>query len=119
MNVRYFTDAEGREMAALPRAELEAIVDAADHTRAIAEFRSGRIPGLTADEARAYAEAKTPLAFWRRYRGWSQERLASEVGMTQGYLSDLENGRRTGPVETWLLIGRALDLPLEELVEAA
>jgi DNA-binding XRE family transcriptional regulator len=119
MNVRYFTDADGQEMATLPRAELEAIVDAADHARALADFRAGRVPGLTVEEARAYAGAKTPLAFWRHYRGLTQEALSRATGIAQGYISDLENGRRAGPVETWLLIGKALDLPLEELVEAA
>ena len=118
MNVRYFTDADGREMAALPRAELEAIVDAADHAHALADYRAARVPGLNAEDALAYTEAKTPLAFWRRFRGMTQESLASHAGITQGYLSDLENANRAGPVETWLLIGRALDLPIEELIDA-
>lgn len=30
---------------------------------------------------------------WRKFRGFSQVQLADQIGITQGALSDLENGR--------------------------
>lgn len=33
------------------------------------------------------------LAAWRKHRGLSQEQLAERIGVTQGMISHLENGR--------------------------
>ena len=113
----YFTSPGGDEMAILPRAELENLQDAADHARALADYRSGRIPGLTSEQALAFVEAPSPLAFWRKFRGHTQTQLASEIGIAQNYLSELENGKRTGDVTLWLRLAKALDLPVDALVE--
>jgi antitoxin component HigA of HigAB toxin-antitoxin module len=40
------------------------------------------------------------------------------VSITQNYLSDVENGRRAGPVELWLKLSQALDLPVDVLVDS-
>jgi transcriptional regulator with XRE-family HTH domain len=45
-------------------------------------------------------------------RGWTQERLASEVGLTQSVLSDIENDKSS---PTWKLINdlaQALEFPI-------
>jgi DNA-binding XRE family transcriptional regulator len=116
MNVSYVTTPGGEELAILPRAELEEIIEAATHARALSEYRSGRDLGLTADEMRDLLAAPTPLAFWRRKRGSTQAKLATAAGITQNYLSDLETGKREGSPAQWLRIARALDVPLEDLV---
>jgi DNA-binding XRE family transcriptional regulator len=115
--ILYFVTPGGDEMAILPRAELDAIQEAADHARAIADYRSGRIPALTPDETRELIAADSPLAYWRRKSGLTQAALASEVGIAQNYLSDIENGKRSGPVELWLKLSRVLGLPVEALVD--
>jgi transcriptional regulator with XRE-family HTH domain len=43
--------------------------------------------------------------------------LAQSVGITQNYLSDIENGKRSGDVTLWLRLSRALELPVEALVD--
>jgi len=116
VNVRYITTPKGEELAILPRAELEELTEAAEHARAVADYRGGRIPGLSPGETRALIAASSPLAFWRKYRGMTQAALAETVGVTQGYLSDVEKGRRDGPVELWLKLSRALNLPIEVLI---
>ena len=113
----YFTSPGGDEMAILPRAELEALRDAADHAKALADYRSGRTPGLTSEQALAFAQAPSPLGFWRKFRGLTQAQLAAEAGIAQNYLSDLENGKRTGDVALWMRLAKALDLSVEELVD--
>ncbi len=117
MNVRYFTDPDGTEMAVLPKMELDGLRDAADHARAIADYRSGRLPGLSPAQALAFAEASSPLAFWRKHRGMTQTQLARAAGIAQSYLSELETGKRAGAVEIWLRISHVLDLPVEEIVD--
>ncbi|MDQ6437139.1 helix-turn-helix transcriptional regulator [Mesorhizobium sp. LHD-90] len=115
----YFTSPGGDEMAILPRAELEALQDAADHAGALAAYRGGKVPGLTVEQTKAFVEAPSPLAFWRKFRGHTQAQLAAEIGIAQNYLSDLENGKRTGDVALWLRLAKALDLPVETLVDDA
>jgi DNA-binding XRE family transcriptional regulator len=118
MNVRYFTSPEGQEMAVLPRADLEAMTEAANHAAAISDYRSGKLPGLTPRETLAFVEAPSPLAFWRRYRGLTQMALAEAAGISQNYLSELERGKRSGSVELWLRLGRELRLPVDQIVDA-
>jgi DNA-binding XRE family transcriptional regulator len=118
MTVQYFTTPKGEEMAVLPRAELEALTEVAEHARAIADYQSGRLPGLTPEQVREFIAANSPLAFWRKHRGLTQSALAGEVDIAQNYLSDLENGKRSGPVELWLKLSRVLNVPVEALVEA-
>ncbi len=113
----YFTTPSGDEMAVLPRTELEALKDAAARVRDVAAYEAGRLPGLSPEESLEFANTPSPLAFWRKYRGMTQSALAEIAGVAQGYLSDIENGRRDGPVELWLKLSRALDLPVEALVD--
>lgn len=105
-------------MVILPRAEFQALQESAEHAVAIASYRSGRMPGLSPAETRQLIEAPSPLAFWRRRAGLTQKELAEKVGVKQGYLSDLENGRRAGPVEIWCKIGQALSVPIEALIDS-
>ena len=118
MSISYVKTPGGEELAILPRAELEAIIDAADHAKALEGYRSGRDPGLSPEELRTML-ATSPLAFWRRKRGLTQSALAVQTALAQNYLSDLENGKREGSPSQWLKIARALDVPLEELIAEA
>ncbi|MFN7252950.1 MAG: helix-turn-helix domain-containing protein [Anaerobacillus sp.] len=45
----------------------------------------------------------------REKKGWSQDKLASKVGLTQQYLSDLELGKRNFSNDVLLLIAVSLD----------
>ena len=116
-NVAYVTTPGGEELAILPRSELDALRESLDHAQALGSFRAGQIPGLTPDEARALVKAPSPLAFWRRYRKQTQAVLSASVGVTQNYLSEIENGKRGGDVALWLRLARALELPVESLVD--
>lgn len=116
MTVHYFTTPNGDEMAVLPRAELEELTDAAARAAEVAAYRDGRLPGLTADEALAFAEASSPLAFFRKRAGMKQDTLATHIGISQNYLSDIENGKREGTLVVWLKLAAALKVPVDMLV---
>ncbi|MGE0579838.1 MAG: helix-turn-helix domain-containing protein [Geminicoccaceae bacterium] len=47
----------------------------------------------------------------RNWRGETQVNLASKTGNGQGYLSDLESGRRAGAPETIAKVAQALNVP--------
>jgi len=52
----------------------------------------------------------------RNNLGWTQDVLAEKAGISKGFLSDLENGKRSVGADTLLDIGRALSLSLDYLM---
>lgn len=52
----------------------------------------------------------------RNTLGWTQDVLAEKAGISKGFLSDLENGKRSVGADTLLDIGRALSLSLDYLM---
>ena len=59
---------------------------------------------------------ENPIRVVREWREMTQAELTGAVGMTQGYLSDLENGRRRGTAESLAKLARVLKVPLDLLV---
>lgn len=110
----------GETMVVLTEAEYDALLDARDAavSAAIAErVRTGEEETFTLDQAIAFAEAPTPLAFWRKHRGFTQKALADAVGISQSYVADLESGRRKGNPSLLLRLSKALRTSVERLIE--
>src|SRR3954463_575590 len=99
----------GDELVVIPRALYDDLVD----TRAA--LASGREELLDESEVRELLASPTPLAFWRRKRNVNQDRLAGAIGTSQGYVSDIESGRRKGPLRFYRRAAEALGLPLESI----
>ena len=85
----------GDDIVILSRAEYDALTfgrhdeDAADAARAnniLADIERGTEILLTSEQASQLLEAKTPLAFWRKHRGVTQETLSKAIGGYGGYL---------------------------------
>ena len=57
-----------------------------------------------------------PIRVWREYRGLGLAALAAAAGVGKGYLSQLENGERQGPVQTLKRVAAALRVSLDDLV---
>jgi transcriptional regulator with XRE-family HTH domain len=116
---------KGDEIVILSRAEYDALTtgrsdeDAADvahANRILAELAEGSETLLTSEQADVLLAAKTPLAFWRKHRGLTQEALSKLVGVAQGFISEIENGSKTGDVQTLAAVARALEISLDDLV---
>ncbi|MEA2822900.1 MAG: hypothetical protein QOJ86_4904 [Bradyrhizobium sp.] len=116
---------KGDEIVILSRAEYDALTagrsdeDAADvahANRILAELAQGSETLLTSEQADELLAAKTPLAFWRKHRGLTQEALSKLVGVAQGFISEIENGSKTGDVQTLAAVARALEISLDDLV---
>lgn len=52
----------------------------------------------------------------RARKGISQAELASRAGITQGYLSDLENGNQNPSLDVLIRLANVLDCKLDDLV---
>ena len=118
---------QGDDIVILSRAEYDALTagrsdedraDAAHANRILDDLKSGDETLLTSEQAGRLLDAKTPLSFWRRHRGVTQESLSKSVGVAQGFISEIENGTKTGDVQTLATIARVLKISLDDLVIA-
>jgi len=55
------------------------------------------------------------VAARRRALGWSQEKFAAKAGISQQYISGLENGRRNPTLRSIGDLARALDIKVVDL----
>jgi ribosome-binding protein aMBF1 (putative translation factor) len=113
------------EMAILPRKEYEALVAKAAEAdedvgtarlvaRARREIADGG-PLIPFDVVNRIADGENPIRVIRDWRDMTQLYLAHRTNIGQGYISDLENGRRKGTAAALKEIARALDVPLDLL----
>jgi DNA-binding XRE family transcriptional regulator len=106
----------GEDMVLLSRDEYDDLLDARGHEAAMRAVGSGAMETLSEQDAAAYLAAKTPLAFWRRHRGTTQQALAEAVGVSQAYIAQIESGVREGSLAMLRDIARALRIRMEDLV---
>ncbi|MEZ5890038.1 MAG: helix-turn-helix domain-containing protein [Xanthobacteraceae bacterium] len=112
-------------MAIMERAEYERLValaaeaeENAGTARLVAQARKDVAEGaplLPLEVADALADGENPIRVLREFRDFTQIELAARIGITQGYLSDLENGKRKGTLELHQKTAQALGVPLDLL----
>lgn len=112
----------GEELVVLPRAEYEALVERADHAAedaddvAMYDARKAELADggvvLPPPVSAALLRGESRLKAIRTWRNETQLHLSSVTGIGQGYLSDLENGRRAGTSETIDKLAQALNVPV-------
>lgn len=112
---------KGDDIVILSRKEYDDLLsrreDAADAAKLRAS-RARRAAGeetLSSDDVKALLAAKSPLAFWRARRGLTQAALAKDAGVAQGFVSEIEAGKKTGDVKTLQRIAVALKVSLNDL----
>ena len=109
----------------LPRAENEALLGQADKKAedaddvSIYDARKAKLSAggvvLPPEVSAAILRGESRLKAIRKWREETQLHLNFKTGIGQGYLSDLESGRRTGTPETIAKLAQALDVPMEWL----
>jgi ribosome-binding protein aMBF1 (putative translation factor) len=125
MNVRFQKTRRG-EIAILPRKEYEALVAKAAESdedvgtarlvaRARKEVAAG-VPLLPKEFVDRLAKGENAVRVLREWRGVTQMYLSLKTNLSQGYISDIENGRRTGTLAALRRIADALKVPLDLLV---
>jgi hypothetical protein len=127
MNVRFQKTARG-EIAILPRKEYEALAAKAAEadedagtarvvTRARKEIAAGAalLPKSIVDRL---GKGESPVRVLREWRDVTQLYLSFKTGLSQGYISDVETGRRKGAAAALRRIADVLKVPLDLLVLA-
>ena len=114
---------KGDDIVILARKEYDQLIAAAGEDAADAEAARRAIDrrkrgehSLTSAEMDDLLAAKTPLAFYRKRAGLTQATLAERAGIAQGFLSEIEAGRKSGDVQTLRKIADLLKISLDDLV---
>ena len=114
---------KGDDIVILARKEYDQLIAAAGEDAADAEAARRALDrrkrgehSLTSAEMDGLLAAKTPLAFYRKRAGLTQARLAERAGIAQGFLSEIEAGRKSGDVQTLRKIADLLKISLDDLV---
>jgi len=121
--VQIIRTASGEELVVLTKADYDALLAAAAEAEEDAEdiaLYDARKAALAAGEDAPLPEAvsrhllkgHSRLKAIRLWRGLSQTGLSQQAGIGQGYLSDLESGRRQGGEDVMGKLSGLLDVPL-------
>jgi hypothetical protein len=124
MTVRFKKTGKG-EVAILPRKEYEALVAKAKEAdedagmarlvaRASKEIAAGA-PLIPMEVADRIANGENPIRVIREWRDITQLHLSFKTNIGQGYISDLETGRRKGTTTALKEIARVLKVPIDVL----
>lgn len=127
-SVQFIRTPGGDDLAVLPRNEYDRLVtlaaeaqeDAAasrivrSSARAVKEGREVVLPKAVVDRL---TDGESAIRVIREWRGMIQGELAVAVGISQNYLSEIENGRRKGPAELQKKFARALGVPVDFLID--
>ena len=88
--------------------------DCAAIDRVLREDEAGdTIPG---EIVNAILDGVTPLRAWRQHRAFTLEMLADRIGVSKEYLSQIENGQKSGTVDIFRRLSNVLDVALDDLV---
>jgi Helix-turn-helix len=127
MNVRFQKTARG-EIAILPRKEYEALAakaaeadEDAGTARLVARARKEIAAGaalLPKSVVDRLGKGESPVRVLREWRDVTQLYLSFKTGLSQGYISDVETGRRKGAAAALRRIADVLKVPLDLLVSA-
>jgi DNA-binding XRE family transcriptional regulator len=126
--VQFIKTTGGEELAVLPKSEYQRLaalaVDEDVGTarvvrRARGALAAGREIVLPKTVVDRLASGENAIRVLREWRDMTQAELVMSIGITQGYLSELEAGKRKGPVALHQKIARALDVPIQLLLPIA
>ena len=94
-------------------AALEDGADVAAIERAWGDDAAGEtVPG---EVVNAILDGASPLRAWRLYRGLTLDVLAARIGVSKGYLSQIEQGRKAGTLGVFRRLADALGAFIDDL----
>ena len=117
-----FTTPSGEEMVVLARAEYDALVEMAEMLEDVAAYDESKRRIAEGDDLRVPAEfvyrmmdGENPIRVWRDFRGMTSKDLANAIGISAGYLSEIETGKKDGSISVFRNIAKALRVDLDDL----
>lgn len=119
-----FKAPSGDEMVMLPAAAYEQLVataesaeDLATYDRVKRQLATGEDEMIPSEVADRLLAGENPIRVWREHRGLTAAALAAKADIGQGFLSQIETGKRDGTVGTLMKVAAALRVSIDDLVE--
>jgi len=75
------------------------------------------LPYMTDDRTKSLQVLGERISSLRKKRGTTLEKLAYEMGISKGNLSDIEHGKRDPRYSTLSAIAEGLEIPLSQLLK--
>ena len=123
MTRRIITTANGERMVVLPETEFVQLLDAVENAEDVAAFddvkrklAAGEEELIPVEYVYRMLDGENRVAIWRQFRGLNGKELAKAAGITPGYLSHIESGKRDGTIGTMKRIAEALKVTIDDLV---
>ena len=116
MSIQTLTTEAGEELVVLSRRDYDALLarlgdeEAEDRMTLIIAAEARGQTALPESVSKAILGGDTTLKALRRWRGMTQAQLAAAAEINQGYLSELEAGRKTGSSQTLARLASGLDV---------
>jgi DNA-binding XRE family transcriptional regulator len=110
------------EWAVVPYEEYERLVEAAEMLQDVRTYDEAKKAIAEGEElvpskvTYAILDGGHPVRVWREHRGLTQQQLATAVGISVPYLSQIESGKRQGSAEVLAAIAKGLGLSLDDIV---
>lgn len=117
-NIQYIEEKGKKAFAVIPIDEFERLIEAAEYTEDLHDIADGANDESFPQEfVEQLIKTDNPLSVWREYRGMTQKELQAASGISQGYITQIESGKKTGSVETLQALSHALDCDIEDLIK--
>ena len=123
MGVQFLRTDSGEELAVVPRAEWEALVEALEDAednaaadRVEAAIAAGEMETFPGELIFALSNGANGVRAFREHRGLTAEALAAKAGISRAYLTQIESGSRKGTAATLKKLAAALGVDMELLV---
>lgn len=106
MGIQIIKTEAGEELVVMPRRDYDALLaqlgdeEAEDRMTLIVAAEARAEAPLPAALSTAMLAGESLLKALRKWRGLTQAAVAAEIGINQGYLSELEAGAKSGAPET-------------------
>ncbi|MDN5752588.1 MAG: helix-turn-helix transcriptional regulator [Nitrosospira sp.] len=117
-----FIERDGkREYAIVPIDVFERLVSTAEDRNDVALYDAAKLADdgvrVPSEVAHAILDGVHPIKAWRKYRKLTIQLLANQANISKPFLSQIENGKRTGTIGVLTAISRALDVPVDLLTD--
>ncbi|MGC0054862.1 helix-turn-helix domain-containing protein [Brucella pituitosa] len=123
MNVQIIMTPQGDEMAVLPKADYDKLLEAFEEREDIesgrkfrAKLSAGEEELIPAEYVNRMINGENKVKVWRDFRGMSAKALSDAAGMSAPYLSQIESGAREGSLDALKKLAEALRVTIDELV---
>lgn len=118
-----FIEIEGKQVVVIPADDYRVLLekaemldDVAAYDRAKSALEAGDDELVPAAVANAILDGENPVRVWRQHREMSQAQLAEAASISQGYLAQIETGKREGTLGLYRSLADALGVDLDDLV---